>query len=348
MTNKRLVFLIHGMGTHTKGWSKEFLDQLEKDAKDYDQLKSVKIRDAVNFKEIVYDNIFTGALNAWSDTAKSLIDGAPALEAEMIKKAIGWLTGLKSQENNFGWTHAADVLLWHISPFFRNSIKTEVANIIVKEVVSEIKASPFRLVNGSVISHSLGCSVAHDTLTDIASGAFRGQRTDFGLRPEFFHFESFHTFANVSRILERSGYPVYGGPVQPGQNGDAGSYCNHFYNYRNRYDPFTIARPFEPNWHVRSYHDKKCAHVYDKNTHSLAHYIRNPIVHIPLLRSILGDYDVIGGDEEVIAVDKFLDIGPAITEKAWERIDIRVDNAVGAMGSSTDVIDLMKGAALFF
>ena len=266
----------------------------------------------------------------------------------MIRKAVGWLTGLESKQDSFGWTHAADVLLWHVNPYFRNTIKTTVADRIVKDVVAAIKASPFRLVHASVISHSLGSAVVHDTLTDLATGDFSGNSGDFGLRPEFFRFESFHTIANVSRLLDRTGYPVYDGPIQPGERGLAGSYCDHFYNYRNRFDPFTLARPFEPDWDVRWYHDKQCSHVYEKNTHAMDHYVRNPLVHIPMLRSLLGDYDVISASEELDAIDSFSDVGPTISDAAWDKIDQQVDSAVGAMGSSTDIIDLMKGAALFF
>jgi hypothetical protein len=129
---------------------------------------------------------------------------------------------------------------------------------------------------------------------------------------------------------------------------DPKSYCKEFYNYRNKYDPFTHPRCFEPPWEVRWYHDKAVSHLRDRNPHAIEHYLLNPKVHIPMLRSIMCRYDAVSPIEETEAIQNFKDVDLSKSKEKRAEIEKRVNDAIEVMGSSIDMVDLAKGIQLFF
>ena len=153
--------------------------------------------------------------------------------------------------------------------------------------------------------------------------------------------------SNVSKILEMDNYPVYDGVVQPGPAGEAGSFCQRFFNYRNKFDPFTLLKTFDPGWHPNFYNSKKIAHIHDKNVHALKHYADHPLVHISMLRSFLG-FSAVSRDEELAAIANFKDIDPEKLEtEKLTAIKETLENARTAITDTPDVIDLMKGLSFF-
>lgn len=361
MAEKPLVFLIHGMGVHKAGWSRMFRNKFAEKALLYRPQASLE--DDIEFAEITYDQVFRDAIQNWAATNTRLLSEIGEADREMAEQAVGWLDGMGEEERNPIWTQVADVLLWRLSPFFSFTVRTHVAKCIAEKLRQRMGRDGQHHARASIISHSLGTSVIHDVLADFAHGRYTGDNAaGNGFNAEFFRFESLHTIANVSRVLERSESPVYTSRVRPGRMGDKHSYCKHFYNYRNKWDPFTCPKPFEPPWEVRWYHDKPVAHLYGENPHSITHYVENPLVHIPMLRGIFGRFKTVTPAQELDAIDHFSQIGPLegfptiedgidgqqeYKDLVYERFADLNEKITGAMGGSPDIIDFIKGLTLF-
>ncbi len=351
MAGKPLVFILHGMGVHKNDgkWAQPFIDALDAsiETHNYANLKGDgKLAKKVDFVPISYDSYFSELLENWEKNAKEIIDAAGAMEKETVENGLDWLSGISSTEDNFVWSHVVDVFLWRFSPYVRKAIKSHIGKIMAKTLSNRISKSPTGLIKCFVVSHSLGTAVVSQVLTDLAKGAWSPDDPN-GFNPRFFRFASLHAVANVSKILEMDEYPVYDGVVQPGPAGEAGSYCRRFFNYRNRFDPFTLFRTFDPGWHSNFYNSKQISHIHDKDVHALDHYAHHPMVHISMLRSFLG-FSAVSRDEELKAIVDFKDIDPAKLEtEKISAIRDALEKARTLVTDTPDVIDLMKGLTLF-
>lgn len=353
MADKPLVFLIHGMGVHEEGWSSNVQKALAAQAEQYAHFRpddgGTPLTDLVDFVEVTYDDVFRRALENWQKKNGELLKEVADRDREQAEKAVGWLEGIGETEDNFGWTHAVDVLLWRFSPYFRNTVKSVVAERITAKLIQKTGESEFAYAKASIVSHSLGTAIAHDVLADLAFGRYASAKAPVnGFDPVAFRFESIHSICNVSRILELDSYPVYKSRVCPGPVGDPNSYCKHFFHYHNKLDPFTLPKAFQPDWDVRWFHDKEVSHLHGEDTHSVAHYLLNPKVHVPLLRSLTARFNAVSPSEEVRAVQEFKSVNLSKVKQKREEIEKRINDAKEAMGASVDMIDLIKGIQFFF
>jgi len=85
-----------------------------------------------------------------------------------------------------------------------------------------------------------------------------------------------------------------------------------------------------------------------EDTHSVPHYLLNPKVHVPLLRSITGRFNAVSPIEEVNAVEEFKSVDLSNVKQKRAEIEKRIIDAKEAMGASVDMIDLIKGIQFFF
>jgi len=351
MASRPLVFLIHGMGKHDGTWAEGFVSTLDKCIvkHKYRNLVGRKISELVEFVPIVYDNYFEDTTAAWKKNSAAILEQASPAEKEIFESAVDWAAGLdpQSKAEEFAWTHAVDVLLWRAHPLIRNAVKTQVADRITGSIVKRLKDNPADLLNTSIVSHSLGTSVCKHVLEDLSRGGWSMGRTGFD--PTFFHFTSLHTVANICALLDFPGYyGAYAGFVKPGPSGDPDSYCKYFACYANQFDPFAVVRPFEPpQWNHDMFDVKRVNHVHDLNVHALEHYALHPLVHITMFRSWLG-YHTVPAEEEITAISNFATIGPKITKAAQNRLKELVSRSSGAIGSTPDLVDVLKGITLFY
>lgn len=351
MASRPLVFLIHGMGTYDEKWADPFIATLDEriKANEYSRLAGKAIKDLVEFVPLVYDNYFEDTTKAWKEATAAILQQASPAEKGIFEDAIAWSDGLdpNSKAEQFAWTHLVDVLLWRAHPLIRNAIKTKIAGGIAEAIVKRLKADPASLLNTSIVSHSLGTSVAKHALEDLARGGWTGGGPGFD--PAFFRFSSLHTVANVTRLLDFEGiYGAYAGVVKPGPAGDPQSYCSYFASYTHKLDPFATVRPFEPpDWSHSMLDVKSVDHLHELNVHALEHYTLHPLVHITMLRSWLG-YHVISAEEELAAIGRFPKIGEKMEEEARKRLATVSGQAENALGVTPDIVDLLKAVTLFF
>ncbi len=213
-------------------------------------------------------------------------------------------------EKNFWWTHVADVALYRCFPTYREAVRAAVMDAVVTAITPRVGAGDTNL---SVLAHSLGTSVMHDTLHILGSRQTLGGKPNAFLATNF-RFENIIMVANVSRLLQTDDadvQPVYKSIVRPGKRGQAGSYCQRYLNFRHEADPFTFPRMFEPEgWDPKRYGNELIRHYWQPNIHDVGHYLLNPRVHIPILRA-LTTQKTITPDEAHAAInpDHFPQIG---------------------------------------
>jgi hypothetical protein len=279
------IFLVHGMGHHPEGWHEPVQTAIKKLYGKY-KLSRVPFDKRFSIKPISYDSVFRSLVTRWQADAAALGAASATVGATEVGNLVGWLRNAGQVDNNFVWSHAADVLLYRLFYTVRHEVKTHVAAEFAREIDS-LPAS----ARWSVIAHSLGTAVAHDSLDMLMSGTQEdGSPTGFEAR----HEQAFviAQVANVSRVLQTAA-KAYESNIKPGKAGQNGRGCRRFLNFRHVLDPFTIPKMFRPDaWPDSTaaanglYQYVEVNHIHDVNVHDLTHYLKNPDVHIPLFREL--------------------------------------------------------------
>jgi len=332
----QIVFLLHGMGTQSEGWHKSWVKVLEDAYKRYPRMQDRPFDTRFEFVPITYDTIFRQTVEDWQSNAKAL---SAAGITGIGRKLTGWLEDAGELKGNFAWTHAADVLLWKLFDLVHERVCVVAADEIKKKLLAAGPGS-----NWSIIGHSLGTSVLHDTIARLWAGDSIFAR-DHRAR-------LIAMVANVSRVLEqKKDLPqgvvgdVLRSPVRPGVA------CNFFLNLEHPLDPFVWPRRFHPvSWpdqptlaanppryihsadediRGRSY---ALDHIHSEEVHSFEHYLVSPKAHIPLFRMLLAEDGFIPPDDELRNRDRFLRFGELGDEAA-----IRIKVALEGIGASENM-----------
>jgi hypothetical protein len=214
-------------------------------------------------------------------------------------------------------THALDVVLYRFFPNVAAAVRASVHNQLMKGIKGAKR--------WSIVAHSLGTSVTHDSLVWMFDPDAPAGR----LPPEGFRMEALAMIANVSRVLESSGYvdekgndlnyrwDVYRSVVQPNAKVTKGV-CSSFLNVWHKWDPVPLPKQFRPGagWPDAAtravegaFQDIAIDDIEDfgelAEIHDLGHYLRNPAVHIPLFRSLLPIKGLIPPAEEKEKIDEY-------------------------------------------
>lgn len=301
-----LLFVMHGMGRHVPDWAETTVDLLHGLPAMYDYAwfeQNGSLDEHVEIVPIAYDAVFDHHLQEWGANSRALREKAAEFGVD-ISGALGWLERASATEQNFFWTHVVDVLLYR---FF--SIVTAEVRLRVRLQITEVLEARMRggaIVSASVLAHSLGTSVAHDSLALLGS---QPVQTDLGPNSAWMvrnhRFANVFMCANVSRVLETQP-KVYESVMRP-PGGGAESYVDAYYNFRHELDPFPMVRQFAPvGWSpTRFVAAEESEKVLQFNVHGLEHYLEDPRVHIPILRATIGHW-VVSPQEEAAAVRDYL------------------------------------------
>lgn len=344
MSEKQLVFLVHGIGAHQEGWSKEMQTSLEAISKRYDYFSGNKLTKQVDFKEITYDKIFSDQIKNWQDNFDNLISASPAGMENSVRESLEWMDGMADDSDNFLWTHVADAVFWKISPYLKNNIMSIVAKEIASGINKKIDESLFT-PNYSIIGHSMGTSVVQQTLAALARGEWaEGGFNAFNAND--IRFNSIHMIANVGHYFEPDAEQIYRGIVRPGVINQTHGYCNKYFNYNNKYDPICWLGRFQPEWTANDgYYDVPVSHIHSKDTHSYLHYLLNPKVHIPMLRAITSK-KAVSSAEEIAAITDFQQIGGDFQGDVNE-FKSKVAELQGSINEFKDLSSWIKGWTAF-
>ena len=292
------IFLIHGMGEFSPGWSKTYQDQLLTKWCLYPGLGGKDAFSATfGFQEVTYSDSFSNLRAQWTNdrsVVTKLLSGgmsggvnADALRA--LDKLYSPLTA-----NTFFATNVLDVLLYGFIETVRMEIIAEVANTIAQSL-SKTPSPTY-----SVIAHSLGTSVAHDALDVLYSMPIPyGNGLTAKLTTGDAQINTLLMIANVSRVLEQkrpdsvNPWDVYQSVVKPGPP-NTGGICFYYYNALNQFDPIPKPWPFtiDGTWPSSAVATSGALKNLDatavalQDIHALEFYLDNPEVHVPFFRSL--------------------------------------------------------------
>lgn len=283
---KHILFLVHGMGDAKPGWSQETQQLIRGLYNKYNQLSLlVPFDQNFTFQEIYYNDKFDERRKAWKEHAEQVLQvlGQSGLDANAAKLLAGYAA--ETDRDRFLNTHVLDVILYRFIP----QIAEQVRNAVCLQILETLKAQPQAdTLRWSVIAHSLGTAVTHDTLH-----AMYTQSSAAGaLPPSVTRSKVLAMLANVSRVLETDA-DVYTSVVCSDVN-PASGVCDYFINVRHEWDPIPIPKQFRPldDWpNVETRRDNRYQSllinaIESQNVHDFLHYLKNPKVHIPLFRAL--------------------------------------------------------------
>ncbi|MBC54234.1 MAG: hypothetical protein CMQ34_10425 [Gammaproteobacteria bacterium] len=307
--SKHLVFLIHGMGAYKKDWSTDAQATLKKAYDAYPTLAKVKFNEAYSFQEITYDDKFERIRDAWDSESNGIKERLIAMGVS--SGLIQTLTRLAQSGTGGGFfrTHVLDVIFYRFFPTVRDPVRMHVAKSIA-DSLNKHRSTSTGPIKWSIIGHSLGTAVTHDTLHLMFAKSATADIPPLSVRD--FSLHTYLACANVSRVLSKGNeIPVYTSRVRPAMTPSRDAVMRYFLNAWNMFDPFTRPSRFEPahDWldsatqaarHAR-FQDIKTTEIRQTNVHALEHYLENPAVHIPFFRATCDNLSIISKGEETKA-----------------------------------------------
>lgn len=301
--SRHIIFLVHGMGVHGEDWSSDVQNQIRSLYDRYPGLSCTPFEDRFEFSAIRYDHIFDELRTQWGNEPQEVVNRFA--QTNIGNSTIEFLTGLarKPAEDTFFGSHILDILLYRFFPLVADRIRVDVASQIIETLAGTDETHVLRW---SVIAHSLGTSVIHDTLDALYNTGFP-DIPDSPLSPTDTRARVIMMVANVSRLLQTN-VKAYNSLVRPGKDKSAGI-CDYFINAKHQWDVIVRPKEFDPDdqWPdlpTRMAHRFIPVVVTDfreKDIHSLRYYLENPKVHISLFRSLTARF-MIHDDEEKAAI----------------------------------------------
>jgi len=277
-----LVFLVPGMGKNGPGWSVDVATRLKQLYDSYNTDDIISFEDAFELKELHYDTVFETIRQQWGQDLGPIVAKMKAGGLGDAADKLNQLNTTLTADEFFG-THVMDVLFYRFVETVKQAVRTTVAN----QILAGLQAPR---AEWSIITHSLGTSVIHDTLHALYT---HGDLDAMDARPKLLT-----TLANVSHVLE-SNIGAYDSLVRPAASGADGC-CTQFLNVAHKLDPFTMVRPFHPpplGWpgtpeNLDRYHFAPLEEVYDVNVHDYLHYLNDPLTHVPLFKWLGVPFDI--------------------------------------------------------
>lgn len=319
---KHVLLLVHGMGdnvnddgTPQTDWADNARRTLEDEYKKYAVLNAVPFEERFEVVPVSYDSVFNNLLTRWADRSRELRAVGVPIDG-VVGDVFDWLDKGAKQEDNFAWTHMADVIFYRFFSPVRQRVKTCVA----KQFKAALKPTTEGSVSSwSVIAHSLGCVVTHDVLH--AMDTTTPNEDGISILDAMVPAASIVAMiANVSKLLEND-MDVYDSQVVPPTAIKPNTACFHYLSANNKLDPFLLSGRFEPRSHPewreakknKTFLDIRIGNVHEVNVHGFKNYMVNPAVHIPLFERIVGRGAISQAEKEAartsfedIAVDGLL------------------------------------------
>ncbi len=285
------LFIVHGIGAHDDNWADGIQALLQEKYAGIPSEAGQSLGDFVTFKAVRYDQIFDKALARMAQKNAEISSAVSALNLTdtffgKFSELVGKLGG-----ENFFTTHALDVFFYRYTP-----LRGYVQALLAAEFLDALKPTRVENIDWSIICHSMGTSVVHDTLHNLFTTKFKDSAgVEMQLNPSNQFIKLYAALANVSHLLEVKRAPAYRSLVRPrqaGESADGKGIIQNFINARHRFDPIALIRAFQPvqHWYqthaTRGFHNIELKAVYQADVHAFEHYLSNPKVYYPLLKMI--------------------------------------------------------------
>jgi len=283
--SKKSLIVVHGMGKHTEtSVRQEITEALKTVFSRYSSLKSKNPKTEIDISVFAYGHYFEDYRKAVADR-RDIVTALQSVSSEfggLLPEAALEIAKLDESitEDSMFSTHWLDVILYRFS-LLAEPIQLALAEHVAAEVVQN--GGP----NVHVLGHSLGTSVLHDALARL----YGPEPMDVKLSTVRDKLSCVHMVANVSRSLQ-SFRKAGASEVRP-----VLGCCSNFIQYRHTLDPIPQVKPFSPTdnggWVTPkiwkdNYRLVEPSAVTSANVHALGHYLLDPEVHLPLLRTVMG------------------------------------------------------------
>lgn len=272
-----VIFLLHGMGEHPEGWEKDIVGQLRSFCDEFSRRGAGDFDQRFKCVGVNYGSLFKDILKEWADRKDGIGDLATHMGAALVDRLLSWIADSDEIEGDFFWTHAFDVATYRLLPTVRDAVKVRVGLQLFEETQELGHNSSW-----SIIAHSLGTAVAHDTLQSWFTQALPGG----GTLGQHKAPRLLQMIANVSRTLQTV-------PAALESSVRPGGACDFYFTAHHPLDPFTLVRPFLPvGWpgapSPEKYFPVVLSHqfIQQSNIHDLAHYLRHADVVVPMFRCL--------------------------------------------------------------
>ena len=271
-----IIFLVHGMGQFSTGWEKSVVDQMRSFCDTYSKPGTGDFDKRFKCIAVNYSQLFLDILQQWAKEKKDLSAVTDLVGADLVNKLISWIADDGSIEKNFFWSHLFDVVTYRLLPTVRDAVQVRVAMQLFDGINGLDVDSDW-----SIIAHSLGTAVIHDTLQTWYEQPLPGGGKLGDHKAPFL----VQMVGNVSRLLQNQ-YNVFESQVRPG------GACDFYSTAHHPLDPFTILKPFLPTAWPPTEKEKyylatlEADYIQQANIHDMAHYLRHPDVVVPLFRTL--------------------------------------------------------------
>lgn len=236
----------------------------------------------VDFVELEYDSVFERWRTKVAANAAQVVGAAPVGWGRDLMNRVAGLA--PTAGNAFPITHPLDVALYRLIPNVHNEV---IAHLHAQIVPRLVQAGGARV---SLLTHSLGTSVGHDTFAALATDKTPATNPWHAenANPNRFQLRNYITLANVSRVLQTSPKSL-DSPIRPGTASQTPRYVRRFINAVHGLDPFPSIKRFNPlpEWRNESYFEIPVQHFLASNVHGYDHYLRHPRVHAAILNGLL-------------------------------------------------------------
>jgi hypothetical protein len=283
---KHVIFLVHGVGKQDPDtWSDSVQAQIRALYSAYDIAKTCPFDDFFEFQPVSYDDRFEKIRKRWRNDSSAVLGELKkqGLDSGALKAATN-LAGAPAGDDVFG-AFAMDVVFYKFLPPVAEAIRTQVASTLLKRVFDTDSGE---IRDWSIVAHSLGTAVTHDTLHALYTSKVQG-KTFAGLTKA----RVLMMLANVSRLLEEDDVDVYRSQCRPGA-GAAEGVCRYFINAIHEWDPIPSPKQFRPldDWPTLKARQQgrfipvSINAFQQKNIHAFTHYLANPRVHVPFFQRL--------------------------------------------------------------
>lgn len=313
--NKHIVFFVHGVGDDARGWSKELRAAFQALFDSYPlPAGGLPFKELFQTEEIFYNDLFDDwrkrVAKEAGDALGMLGDGG--LSAGTVARLLD--AGTAAGGKGFLRTHAMDVLQYR----YLRLVSEAVRSAVELQIMARLNETDFGTpVRWSIVVHSLGTSVVHDTLHEMFNP---GPGTE---QSALFQPYAVVMLANVSRLLSNpavlgDGVDAYSSFVRPDREPERGA-CRYYLSCANGFDPIALAGDFRPpaTWLTEQARAQRRFRPLDfkaipknRQVHGFAEYLAHPGVHVPLFRILAGDPDRITDAQEEAAHRKYRDANP--------------------------------------
>lgn len=330
--DKHILFFVHGIGDGAKGWSDTLRADFEKLFDSYPLPPGGRpFAELFHTEEIFYNDFFDDWRKRVAKEAGAALQllGDGGLAPDVVTRLLN--AGVAVGGGGFLRTHALDVLQYR----FLRLVSEAVRSTVDKQIMLKLEETDFGTpVRWSIIGHSLGTAVVHETLHEMFKPGAGAEGSDL------FQPHAVVMLANVSQLLHNpavtEGADAYSSFVHPNREPDRGA-CRYYLSSTNGFDPVALAGDFNPpqNWITEDAQRQRRFRRLDfksippnGDVHGFAEYLKHPAVHVPLFRILTGDQDWITDAAENAAHEKYRQEHPLpgvedLTRKAIEQLATR-------------------------